>query len=1401
MLFLPITANAQAPTYGTATVNDNINEWDLTNDFFADMYRAGNPTKKVQAKLYLRYDCTNQVMYALVLQVDNIPALVQNGEAFIKIGGNTGTEVDDQDNNDGTPPDFAWIDQGYDGDNGHARGFEASFSIAPGNHTIQAHVNSFDDGEEQTSSTGFASNDRFIPLEIDCSGNQSCSINVNSATAGECDPNTNTYSLEVSVTYANAPGGDITITTDNGGSQSFTPAGASGTETFTLTGLASNGVADIDVTAAFDNDNNCTHTATDAYDAPADCTPQCSITVNSASAGECDPNTNTYSLEVSVTYANAPGGDITITTDNGGSQSFTPAGTSGTETFTLTGLTSSGVANIDVTATFDNDNNCTHTATDAYNAPADCTPNPAKIGDFVWEDLDGDGVQDDGEPGIQGATVQLCDENGNPVQDLNGNSSVQTGTNGEYCFDVDPGTYIVKFPTPNGFNTCEKDAGNDDAVDSDYDPTNNNQTDPVTVGAGETNNDIDACFYRPAKLGNFVWIDDNDDGIFQNTELPLPGTTVILCDANGNPVSDLDGNGSLTTDANGEYCFNVKPGSYTLKFLPPFGYETCPKDAGDDDNVDSDYDPDNNNQTDPVTIASNEVNNTIDGCFKIPNDPMGYIYCESTGEIITGGLVEVTGPGAVNLIADGSLGYYQFTTDGTPGVYTISLTNPAGYQRSTTCLLQDPPAFDPPAAPNPFHLGNDEDTNNPGFLTSNACTNFYMTFDLAPGDPVIQTNNFPLICPEPSKLGNFVWNDANQNGVFDNGELPIENVKVNLLDANGDPVQDTNGNSTVFTDANGEYCFFVDPGDYIIEFCPPTPGPGEIVIPCEQDQGNDDELDSDYDPTTGRTDVVTIGAGETNNSIDGCFFICDEEYIYAFTDEEPEQIVRFQLDDPDGTYEVINDAVFYVGTVVGGQDPEGFFNCEPVDNLRGAACVKTDDGLKVYVITTKSEQGTIFEVDPTSGFAYSVVNLQTAGGEDVDNIRSLAWCDDDDMFYGVQKSTNLLVKIDPTTGITTYFSQPVTEEDRQVEGLSFRNEGGQKVLYGIDEDDGDVYTIDYLGTGEGTLVCTIDEGGFTTIDFGLDGTVYVGNRKDGGVYTLDLNTCETTLISGGLDLGKIQGIAYKPCPVFDLPDVDPNSLPPGFPGAGTGGGTTTGTNMALNMSASASSSDGDAPGNSVDGDEDSYWRSDEAQDGIPEWLQVDLGMNETVGAVVIKWESKNYAEIFDVQLSTDGSSWTTVASMTRDDKGEDEISFAQVTARYVRVYMTQGRKDEYKIAELEVYENPLAKRAVLADDEEIEEFAPIIPDAFVLHQNYPNPFNPSTMIRFELPEAGTVRLAIYNTAGQLVRTLVNGDMSPGVHQMTWDARDDQGQQVTSGLYLYRIEANGKVAMKKMTLMK
>ena len=95
----------------------------------------------------------------------------------------------------------------------------------------------------------------------------------------------------------------------------------------------------------------------------------------------------------------------------------------------------------------------------------------------------------------------------------------------------------------------------------------------------------------------------------------------------------------------------------------------------------------------------------------------------------------------------------------------------------------------------------------------------------------------------------------------------------------------------------------------------------------------------------------------------------------------------------------------------------------------------------------------------------------------------------------------------------------------------------------------------------------------------------------------------------------------------------------------------------------------------------------------------------------------------------------------------------------------------------------------------------IFPEQATLHQNYPNPFNPTTKIRYDLPDDQLVGITIYDVMGRKIRTLMNVNQNAGYHSIHWDARNDMGEGVAAGMYIYTIQAGEFRATKKMVLLK
>ncbi|MBK8472485.1 MAG: carboxypeptidase regulatory-like domain-containing protein [Sphingobacteriales bacterium] len=171
-------------------------------------------------------------------------------------------------------------------------------------------------------------------------------------------------------------------------------------------------------------------------------------------------------------------------------------------------------------------------------------PTPlSSLGDFVWLDSDADGVQDAGEVGLAGVTVTLFNGDGTAT-----GLSTTTDATGFYQFDdLQPGDYYVVFGAPSGYDASPANQGGDDATDSDAGVGGQSHT--TTLSPGEHDPTIDAGFYQPASLGDFVWLDNDGDGVQDPGEPGIPGVTVTLTLPDGTTLTTV-------TDNDGLYLFD-----------------------------------------------------------------------------------------------------------------------------------------------------------------------------------------------------------------------------------------------------------------------------------------------------------------------------------------------------------------------------------------------------------------------------------------------------------------------------------------------------------------------------------------------------------------------------------------------------------------------------------------------------------------------------------------------------------------------------------------------------------------------------------------------------------------------------------------------------------------------------
>jgi len=406
-----------------------------------------------------------------------------------------------------------------------------------------------------------------------CQSNCSKEVNVTSLPACSitCDPSSCTICEGGSITLS-APAAPVGKTY----TYLWSPDGQTARE-ITVTPLVTTTYS-VKVT---DSDTGCYSTCT--KDVTVNSLPACSIT--------CDPSSCTISA----------GGSIKLSAPAGTNYTYLwSPGNETTREITVSPLVTTEYT-VKVT---DSVTNCYSTCKKTVTVS---TTQLASIGDFVWKDANCNGIQDPGEPGIDGVTVNLFKSDNTPA------GTTTTAGGGKYLFsNLQPGNYYVQFVAPTGYVFSPKDQGGDDAKDSDADPSTG-RTVVTTLDPGETDLTWDAGI-DPVSIGDFVWQDTNCNGIQDNAEPGIGGVTVNLFKSDNTPA------GTTTTDVNGKYGFaDLPPGDYYLVFTAPPGYTFSPRDQGSNDAVDSDADP-ATGQTVVTTLVAQEQDLTWDAglCQKIP---------------------------------------------------------------------------------------------------------------------------------------------------------------------------------------------------------------------------------------------------------------------------------------------------------------------------------------------------------------------------------------------------------------------------------------------------------------------------------------------------------------------------------------------------------------------------------------------------------------------------------------------------------------------------------------------------------------------------------------------------------------------------------------------------------------
>jgi uncharacterized repeat protein (TIGR01451 family) len=264
--------------------------------------------------------------------------------------------------------------------------------------------------------------------------------------------------------------------------------------------------------------------------------------------------------------------------------------------------------------------------------------NRATLGDFVWRDLNGNGLQDAGEPGLAGVTVALLDANGDAVTAPSG-SPITTVTDGAGSYTIDglpPGDYQLEFALPGAFIFTGQDVdglGSDGPLNSDADPATG-RTPTINVTTGENSANIAAGAFVLASISGRVQVDQTGDGL---ADQPQAGVVLTLLDASGSPVLDAANDPvTATTDSSGNYIFNgLAPGNYQVRQTAPAGFAAISDTDGGDLAVIGDVTP--------LTVTSGGPlfsRNFINSQFAALTAPE---FCLSLGTNLGGDFVRPTG--------------------------------------------------------------------------------------------------------------------------------------------------------------------------------------------------------------------------------------------------------------------------------------------------------------------------------------------------------------------------------------------------------------------------------------------------------------------------------------------------------------------------------------------------------------------------------------------------------------------------------------------------------------------------------------------------------------------------------------------------------------------------------------
>ena len=474
---------------------------------------------------------------------------------------------------------------------------------------------------------------------------------------------------------------------------------------------------------------------------------------------------------------------------------------------------------------------------------------PASVGDYTWMDVNRDGLQDADEPALPGVTVTLTRADGSAVTDASGNpvAAVTTDANGKYVFEnLLPGEYKVSFQAPAGYEATTSEAGDDRAADS------NGASASVTLAQGQTDDTIDFGAVGTGVIGDQLFVDVNQNGgnAPDAGDKVLPGVKVTLTWTGPGGITRTY---ETTTDADGKYKFeNLLPGEYKVSIDPetllkaeplldvlthsPAGDVDAKKVVSEDAKADKDKLAQAFNLNTSVTLTG-EKNQNLDqdwgfgisadtAIMKAITDPDE--AAQESFEFTPGQRVTYTltltnnGPGSATgvTVSDelpSGVSFVEAQGDGSydaaTGVWDLSgLTLAKGDVKTITITVEIT-------------------GEGAGKLVTNVARITHQ--DQAGDDP---TNNESSASFKGGyNLGGTIYRDSDASYSKGDDEQRFKGVTVALLNEDGTPVLDAEGNPmTATTDEKGAYQFVgLAPASYRVVIVDPDKGDLAGLIPTQ----------------------------------------------------------------------------------------------------------------------------------------------------------------------------------------------------------------------------------------------------------------------------------------------------------------------------------------------------------------------------------------------------------------------------------------------------------------------------------------------------------------------------------------------------------------------------------------